>query len=145
MAQLNTKRIWIGALVGGVAWNIWSFFINSIVMAKAYASAQAANELLKSPRYGYFIPVWIITLFILSLLAAWLYALLRDVLSPGPATALKLGLILGFFAAFPMNFSIATWSPLDRYFPMMWLIDLWVGAILATYLAGWLYHPLEGD
>ena len=140
MAAINSKRVWIGALAGGVVWNVWSICVNVAILGKRYAAAQAAGQFLNQPRYRLFVGYWIILLFVLALLVAHLYASVRATLGPGPRTALKIGVLVGFAAGFPMNFSIATWSPLSRDFPLWWMLDLWVGAILATFVAGWLYQ-----
>ena len=58
---------------------------------------------------------------------------------PGPGSALKVGFTVGFIAGFPLNFAQATWSPIDRAFPWGWMMDLWVGSILATLVAGVIY------
>ena len=76
---------------------------------------------------------------IMAILLAHLYAWVRPRLGPGPRTALKVGMIVGFFAGFPSNFGTATWSPIDRIFPLAWMLDLWVGSILATLVAGAIY------
>ncbi len=61
-------------------------------------------------------------------------------MSASPRTALMLGLAMGFGVGFPLNFSAATWMPVSQIFPSWWIIDLWVGAMLATFVAGWLYR-----
>lgn len=139
MAAINSKRVVLGAVAGGVVWTIWSMVVNVAVLAPAYEAAQQAGQLLKEPRYPYFLVVWIVTLFLLTYIFAWVYASARSTLGPGPATALRIGVLLGFAISFPLNFSTATWAPFERTFPLWWMIDLWVGAILATLVAGWLY------
>jgi len=78
-------------------------------------------------------------LFVMAILMAYLYASARATLGPGPKTALKLGLIVGFMAGFPGNFGQATWSPIPRIFPLGWMLEMWVGAALASLVAGFLY------
>lgn len=140
MAAVNTRRVVLGAIAGGVVWTVWSMVVNVVVLGSKYAAAQQSGELLKQPRYAFFLGYWIITLFLLSYVLAWLYASVRSTRGAGPGTALTVGLLVGFAAGFPMNLSIATWSPLARTFPLWWMLDLWVGAVLATLVAGWLYR-----
>jgi hypothetical protein len=139
MAAVNTRRVVLGAAVGGVAWTIWSVIVNVVVLASRYAAAQKDGLLLVKPRYSLFIGYWIITLFLLAYVLAWLYASVRATRGAGPGTALTVGLLVGFAAGFPMNLSAATWSPVDRILPLWWMLDMWVGAILAALLAGWVY------
>ncbi len=139
MAAINSKRVLIGAIAGGVVWFVWSMIINFTVLEARYEAAQQAGQFLKEPRYPFFVGQWIIILFLLSYILAWLYASARSTLGPGPGTALRIGLLVGFAIGCPLNFSFATWSPLDRIFPLWWMLELWVGAVLATLVAGWLY------
>lgn len=139
MAAINSKRVVLGAVAGGVVWFVWSMIINFTVLGPRYEAAQQAGQFLKEPRYPFFVGQWIIILFLLSYILAWLYASARSTLGPGPGTALRMGLLVGFAIGFPLNFSFATWSPLDRIFPLWWMLELWVGAVLATLVAGWLY------
>lgn len=137
---INAKRVWIGALAGGVVWTVWSMIINMAILAPRYAAAQQAGHFLTEPRYGYFLPVYIVATFALSYVIALLYAWSRGTSGPGPGTALKIGLMVGFAAGFPANFATATWSPVDRVFPLWWTLEMWLGAIAAALVAGKLYR-----
>jgi hypothetical protein len=137
---LNRSRIWLGGLAGGVVWLIWSFLVGRFVIGDArYVATQNAGLFLKEPRYPFFVGQWIVILFVLAMIVAHLYAWTRQTLGPGRRTALKVGLLVGFVAGFPGNFAQACWSPIDRVFPLGWMLEMWVGSILATLVAGWLY------
>jgi hypothetical protein len=137
---VNRGRVWLGGIVGGVVWVVWSFLVNQFVITSArYQAAQNAGLFLKEPRYPFFIGQWTIILIILGIIMAHLYAWVRQTLGPGPGTALKIGFLAGFVAGFPENFAHATWSAVDRAFPFGWMIEIWLGAILATLVAGWFY------
>lgn len=140
MKKINQKRLLLGALLGGVVWALWSWVVNSVFLAKEYSQAQSAGALLSEPRYPFFLPVWFVTLFLVTLVLAWFYAGMREVFAPGPKTALAVGILGGFITAFPLSFSAAAWAPAQRAVPLGWLLDLWVGAILATLVAAWLYR-----
>ncbi len=139
MASVNTRRVALGAVVGGVVWAGWSILINVVVLGSRYAAAQKAGQLLSQPRYSFFVGYWIVTIFLLAYVVAWLYASVRATQGAGPGTALTVGLLVGFAAGFPMNLSSASWSVVDRVLPLWWMLDMWVGAILASLLAGWVY------
>jgi hypothetical protein len=47
---------------------------------------------------------------------------------------------VGFASGFPLAFSLAAWAPFSRAISLWWMLDLWVGAILATLVAGWFYR-----
>lgn len=138
--HLNRGRIWLGGLAGGVVWTIWSFLIGHFVITDArYLAAQNAGFFLKTPRYPFFVGLWIALLFVLAIAVAHLYAWSRAGLGAGPGTALKVGFLAGFFAGFPDNFAQATWFAGDTGLPFGWMIEMWLGAILAALVAGWLY------
>ncbi len=138
--RLNTGRIWIGGLLGGLVWNIWSFVVGFLIIGMArYQAAQQRGIFLQTPRYPAFQLQWIILLFILGICMAHLYGWSRTVLQPGPGAAVKVGALVGFIAGFPSNFAQAAWSPLDRMFPLGWMLEMWIGAILATLVAGAAY------
>jgi hypothetical protein len=132
--------VWLGALAGWVVLMAWSAIINMAILPDRYAAAQKAGLLLAQPRYGFFLPVYFIALFLVSCVLAWVYAGVRATYGPGPGTALKVGLLLGFMAGFPMAFSQAAWGPLSRFFPLWWMLELWVGSILSAYVSAWVYR-----
>jgi hypothetical protein len=136
--KLNRTRIWLGGVAGGIVWCIWDFFIY-MKTEPFYQAMQQGGLFLKQPRYHLFALEWIVLLFIISILLAHLYAWSRATSGPGPRTAIKIGMIVGFCAGVPGNFAQATWSPIPPLLPLGWMLDLWVGAILATLVAGWLY------
>lgn len=140
MSSINQGRVWLGAIVGSIVWFLWSGFINFAVLAPRYAEAQQAGLFLKESRYPFYAGQWFILLLILSVILAWVYAGVRGTYGPGPKTALKVGLLLGFAAGFPICFSIAAWSPMDRHFPLWWMLELWVGSILSVFVSAWLYR-----
>jgi hypothetical protein len=140
MAGVNSKRVLIGGVVGGLAWLVWGVALNFGVLMSRYAAAAAQGTMLKEPRYPVFIVVWAVTLIGLGLLASWLYANVRATMGPGPKTAIKVGLALGFAAGFPANYYVSTWVPFSRVIPLGWLVELGVGAVMATLVAAWLYR-----
>jgi hypothetical protein len=122
-----------------VVWNVWSFIIYRYITGPRYIIGQTAGWYLKTPRYPYFVADWIILLFILAIAVAHLYAWARQGLGPGPGTALKVGFLAGFFAGFPGNFAQAVWSSAGRALPFGQMVEMWLGAILAALVAGFLY------
>lgn len=140
MARVNTRRVWLGAAAGWVAWCVWSAAFNTVILVPRYGAAVKEGALLAQPRYPFFVPVWFVALFLLAILGAWLYAGARATRGAGPATALKIGAGLGFASGFPLAFLLAAWAPFSRVLALGWMLELWVGAIVATLIAGWLYR-----
>jgi len=142
MAGVNTKRVWIGGLLGGVVWIVWATIVNFALLMPKYQAAMQAGTMLNEQqmRYPFFMVVWLVQFLVFGVLLAALYAGVRSTWGAGPGTALKVGLIGGALAGFPVNFYLATWAPWTRAIPGGWLLELWVGAVLATFVAGWLYR-----
>jgi hypothetical protein len=136
--KLNKTRVWLGGIAGGVVWIAWGFVVGMRV-APLYEAMQKQGLFLKEPRYPLFTPLWILLIFVMSILIAHLYAWARATAGPGPKTALKIGMIVGFCAGAPGNFGQAAWSPVPTMLPLGWMLDLWVGSILAAVVAGFLY------
>jgi len=139
MAGIGSRRVWLGTLAGGVVWGIWSTLINLVVLRPKYVDAQKAGWMLVQPRYPLFVLYWFVMLFLLTYILTWVYVSVRSTLGPGPVTALRVGLLVGFASGFPISLSLATWAPFSRAIPLWWMLDLWVGAILATFVSAWLY------
>ena len=140
MAEVNKKRVALGVVVGGVVWSIWSMLVNALILAPHYMAAQNSGQLLKEPRYSMFLLYWFVGIFLITYILMWIYLSLRVTLGPGPKTALRVGFLVGFAIAFPINLSVAAWVPIERVFPMWWMLDLWIGAMLATFVSAWLYR-----
>jgi hypothetical protein len=136
---LNRGRVWLGGLLGGVVWVVWSYIVQVVYLGHRYETAQNAGLFLKQSRYPFFMGQWIVMLLILGVIMAHLYAWSRTTSGPGPRTALKIGFLVGFVAGFPYAFAQASWAPFARAFPLAWMLEIWVGAILSTLVAGYLY------
>ena len=136
--RTNTGRVWLGGIAGGIVWNVLSFLIY-MRQAPLYEFLQRQNLFLAQPRYPFFKEQWIGIIFVMSMISAYLYAWVRAAAGAGPKTALRIGILVGFLAGFPSNFAQASWSPIPRIMPLGWMIELWMGAILASLTAGFLY------
>lgn len=147
MAAINSRSVWKGALVGGVVFFVWSmlmeFGVAYAVVGKARMEiAMNAGWFLKVPRVPVwlFLVVWIVSLFVISYGLAWAYAAMRATLGAGPKTALALGAFVGFTAGFPLQFAHGVFEPLSGRYTIVWIVEMFVGCILAALAAGWLYR-----
>jgi hypothetical protein len=139
MAAVNKRRVLLGTIVGGAVWAVWSWVVNGVLLASQYAAAQTHGQLLQQPRYPLFLVYWFVTIFLLSYILTWIYVSVRETFGPGPRTALRVGFLAGFIMSFPVNLSLAAWATFDRLIALGWMADLWVGAVLATFVSAWLY------
>ena len=139
MVTIGLRRVAMGTLAGGVVWGIWSTIVNMVILKSKYQFAQENHLLLSQPRYPLFIVYWFVTLFLLTYVLTWVYASARATLGPGPITALRVGLLMGFVMGFPLSLSMVSWATFSRFIVLGWMLDLWVGSILATLVSAWLY------
>lgn len=137
---INARRLWLGAFSGWAVWIVWSSFVAVVILGPRYRAAQESGLLLQIPRFPFFIGFWAVVLLLLSLIIAWLYTSLRVTIGRGPRTAILVGVMVGFACGFPSNFATSTWLPIDRAFPLWWTLELWVGAVLASLVSGWIYR-----
>lgn len=153
MAAINARRVRSGALAGGLLFVLWSiameFGVSYVIVGKVRMDiAVNAGWLLTQPRVPLwlFFVVWIVSLFIISYGLAWAYAAMRATAGAGPKTAATLGAIVGFAAGFPMEFAHGVWQPLTGRYPIVWMLEMGVGCILAALAAGWMYRdaPAQG-
>ncbi|NCO69238.1 MAG: hypothetical protein GW878_01765 [Acidobacteria bacterium] len=140
MGKIKCTRVWLGALAGWAIFMIWSGVTNFLVLMPKYAAAQAAEQMLAEPRYPFFMAVWAVTLFAVAVIGAFLYAASRATLGAGPKTALIIGALVGFAAGFPIDFSLSAWATFPRVIPLWWLLELGVGSVLSTLVAGFIYR-----
>jgi MFS family permease len=136
---VNRKRLLLGALLGFSVWAIWSGLLNLVALAPRYPVEQDAGHLLKHHSYAMYLLTWFLTLFLFSAIAAQLYVWVRESLGPGLRTALTVGPLVGFLAAIPIEVTTSRF-PIDHTFTVCWIIDLVVGAILATLVAARVYE-----
>ena len=146
MAAINSRRVWLGTLVGGIVFFVWSmaveFGLSAVLVGKARMDIAGANRwFLTTPRLPVpvFFVVWTVSLFLIAFALSWLYSGLRESRGAGPATAAKLGLAVGFAAGFPLEFAHALFQPLSARYAIMWMIEMGVGCLLTALVAGWVY------
>jgi hypothetical protein len=142
MIAVNTRRVLLGALAGGVVWGIWSTVVNVFFLGARYQAAEKVGTLLLEPRgipVPVFMSLWYVTLFVLSFIVCWFYASGRATRGAGPGPAIQVGAFVGFAAGFPVNISVASWGTFGRGIPFFWGLDMFIGAILAALVGGWLY------
>jgi hypothetical protein len=144
---INERRVRRGALLGGGVFFVWSLiteFVGApgLVGSDRLATAVRAGFLLEQGRIPLwlFLLVWFASLCVVSYGAAWAYAGLRATYGAGPATAAKLGLLVGFAAGFPLNFAHAVFQGLAPLFWVVWMIEMGMGGVLATLAAARIYR-----
>ena len=135
---MNRGGILLGGIVGGIVFNIVAFVINGPVLGTRFLILRGAHVLRENPR-GPFMPVYPLLIFAISIALVWLYAAARPRLGPGPATALKIGIVAGLIGSIPSNFAEYSWAYTGGYVAMWWTIQMVAGCALATFFGAWVY------
>lgn len=144
---INHKRVWLGALVGGVVFTVWTLFQAYVIAPviehrSRVVAALDAGLFLKEPRLPFpaFLVVWTLSLCVVAYGLTWAYAGMRATYGAGPRTAAKLGLAVGFAMAFPLEFAHAVFQGLVPAFWITWMIEMGVGGFLAALAGAWVYR-----
>jgi hypothetical protein len=144
---INHRRVWLGALVGGLVFFAWSMIMEfgvsaALVGATRRDVAVTAGWFLKVPRVpiGVALSIWTLSLFVIAGGLAWVYAAMRATVGAGPRTAAMLGLVVGFAAGFPLEFMHAAFQPLSARYALGWMLEMGGGCVLAALAAGWTYR-----
>ena len=135
---MNHARVLIGGIVGGIVFNVVSIAFNFGIQMKRYLILQDQGAMHREPRVP-FLPLWMLTLFLVSIGLVWLYAAARPRLGPGPRTALCVGLVVGLIGALPGNLCVFSWTHVGGFVSLFWEIEMIVGCAAATLAGGWVY------
>lgn len=136
MSGMNRNRLLMGGLVAGLVINVGEFLLNVPVAGPAFDAALVEAG-LPIPAAST-IAVYVAMAFGLGLAAVWTYAAIRERYGPGPATAIRAGLLvwtlgsllpmisLGLLGIFPTNLLLlaGTWTLVE--IPLGTLAGAWV-------------------
>jgi len=136
---VNSKRIILGGIAGGVAFNLVSIALGAAVLMRRYEILQAQEVFRKEPRIP-FVPAWIGAIFLVSIGLVWLYAAARKQLGPGPRTALLVGLVAGLVAGVPHPMAQYAWSYQGGVVSLFQAIEFVAGCVAATLVGAWIYR-----
>ncbi len=134
---MNVSSIIKGGLLAGLVISLGQTVLNRFIVADQWDGVAA---LIGFEQTGADIAIPIIVAFLIGLAGVWLYAAARPRLGEGPASALKIGLVVWLLAWFWRNVSLMT---LGVLFPMELLLISTVWTLVETPLAlmagAWLY------
>ena len=92
---MNTAGVIKGGLLAGLVINIGEFVLNGVLVADNWAGAL---EVLGGSQTGLDLATYVVFGFLIGIAGVWIYAAVRPRLGSGPITALKVGLVVWFFA-----------------------------------------------
>ncbi len=141
MRRINWQRVFLGGLLAGFVANLLQFTVNRVYLFRAWDTAAGTLRLPITGRSEHRFPLAIMT-FLGSMLAVWLYAIIRARFGSGPKTAALAG---GVFWLMSWLFPVVLWS-LSGPFPTLpsWLLathlTTYLGiAVVATMVGAWQY------
>jgi hypothetical protein len=140
MGGMNVGGVVKGGLVAGLVINVGEFILNGVVVADAWA---AATQALGIEQGAAAMSVYVIGAFVMGLVGVWLYAAARPRLGAGPATAVKMGLVVWALACLWPIASFMTMGLLPRSLLLISLVWEVVEVPLAIAVGAWLYKEAE--
>lgn len=139
MGKINWTRVLIGGLVAGVVGNVlwfaaWPLFGRPGLSAALLALGRPLQETVAAT------VLMVVLVFLVGILAVWLYAAIRPRYGPGPKTAAMAGLAAGLLMGV---FPDIGWGLTLRLIPArVWATDAvitFVALVVATLLGAWVY------
>jgi hypothetical protein len=136
---INTSKVLVGGIVGGIVANVIDFIGNSLILGDLHRADMAKlNPALAATPTGGQIAGFVIFDIVWIIATVWIYAAIRPRFGPGPKTAVYAAIaswaigtsVAGFFWAlhiFGTNVFVATGG-----------VEL-VNAIVSTLVGAWLY------
>ena len=89
MAAINTGKVIVGGLAGGVVLNIVDYVVNGVWLAEKWTAQTAKLNPNLNMMASTSIAYYVVTDFLLGILVVWLYAAIRPRFGPGSGTATK--------------------------------------------------------
>jgi len=146
---MNVKRVVTGGIAAGITILVVDGIATWLLLMERYKSLGHAGVYHERPRLPFY-PVWLLVMLGIGLGLAWLYAVARSRLGPGPRTAALLGLVVGLMIHTPDNVVAFAWTDAGGFVSLVRLVAGVVGCVVGTLVAGFLYqeqatadpHPL---
>ncbi len=138
MGRINHARVILGGLAAGLILNLGEIILNTQIVAGDWEAAMKA--LNKPPAGSQAILVFVVLMFILGILATWLYAAIRPRFGPGPRTAICAALGVWAFAYAWPSFGA---MPMGVFPAKLFVISMAWGLLelpVAVLVGAWLYR-----
>ena len=137
---INTSKVIVGGLIGGVVANVIDFVANSYVLANMNKAALdalnptlAANAMQPSK-----IPIFVVLDFVWITANVWIYAAIRPRFGPGPRTATHAAIASWVIGSIPVSFFAAMGIFSWGFFALGCLVAL-INAIISTIVGAKFY------
>jgi len=137
MGRINYGRMILGGVLAFIAIFFAGFLFHGIILRSHYVYFQKAGVVLAQPREMGWV-VHIVGHLVSGLVISMAYVVARKFWSPGPMTAIRVGLIVALFTA-GQNAGEYFLYNLGAMVPAMTFLDNMVGAVLGALVAGIVY------
>lgn len=137
---VNCKRVLLGGLAAGLWLNLVEFLAHGLLLMDRYTALTKMGFFHSEPKLPY-MAINPLLMFGVGILIAWLYATSRDTLTPGPKTALKIGVALWFIAIVPGAVAEAAWCATGKFIPFVRFLTGFFDFAIAALIAGAIYKP----
>lgn len=134
------KQLIAGGLAAGVFISFVAWLTHAVILMPRYVALTKMGFYHSAPALPY-MPLSIAQNFLLGFLLAWLYAVSRDTLKPGPMAAIKVGFAVALIAGIPANLAQAAWSLTGKFIPAVSFVEVLVECIFGTLIAAALHRP----
>ncbi|MFN7945663.1 MAG: hypothetical protein U0Z53_09940 [Blastocatellia bacterium] len=138
MEKINWSRVLLGGLLAGLVMNTGEFVLNGVLFTKEIE--EATRKLSLPAPGGDFIAKAVVMMFIVGIIAVFIYAAIRPRFGAGPKTGIVAGLLVWLLAfVYP-----ALMNTMMGIFPLrLTVIGLVWGLVevtVATVTGAWLYR-----
>ncbi|MFW6079979.1 MAG: hypothetical protein ACODAE_10180, partial [Gemmatimonadota bacterium] len=137
MGRIDASRVLVGGLLAGVVINIGEYLLNQPILGDEMEAMVARMGLEYSSAAT---ATFIVLSFVMGIVAVWAYAAMRPRYGPGPATAVRAGLLAWFFTYVVQTVG---WTMMGVFTAGTAALVLVWGLIelpLATVAGAWLYR-----
>jgi hypothetical protein len=139
MGKINWIRVLLGGLIAGVVGIVFQFAVWVPLVGHSLSAALVALGHPMQETVGTTV-VMIVLIFLVGILAIWLYAAIRPRYGAGPGTAALAGAVVGLLMGV---FPDIAWGLFLRLIPArVWVMDAvlsLVVIVIATLLGAWVY------
>ena len=138
---MNSTRIILGGILAGIVLFVIAGITNGVILGGDWdAWVKAMGPLNHAPSQGVATLIWLVVTILIGIAGLWIYAAVRSKLTPGPATAAKVGVVVWVCAFFaPELGNIALGAYPEKTIIVGSLAGL-VGAVLSMLAGAWVYR-----
>ena len=136
---INTSKVIVGGIVGGIVANVIDFVGNSLILGGMHvAEMTKLNPALAAQPGGAQIAAFTIFDIVWIIATVWIYAAIRPRFGPGPRTAVYAAVVSWVIGTSVAGFFWALHIFGTRLFLATGAVEL-VNAIVSTLVGAWLY------